>query len=198
MTDRSRLEALVSAARGESVTADALGKSTGDGPLVGLLEADEQPQYILRGRLLDIIDRAAAESASDRRKRKVAASGADLHTLVTDDRFLIVVPHSDGIEQLSVPFSSVSQVDTEGAPGASRRVRVFTEATAYYIDTAQSAESEVEAVEEFTADHVGEATAGESADETLDMIERLADLNEGGALTDEEFERKKRELLDRL
>lgn len=181
------------------MTADALGESAGEGPLVRLLEADEQPQYILRGRILDIVDREALESESGRRKRKVAASGSDLHTVVTDDRFLVVVPHSDGIEQLTVPFSTVSRVDTEDAPGTSQRVCVFTEETAYYIDTSQSAGSETAAVEEFTADRAAQDdTAEESSDEVLDTIERLADLHEQGALTDEEFERKKSELLDRL
>ena len=199
MPDRSHLETLASTARGESVTADALGRSAGDDPLVHLLEADEQPEYILRGRLLDIVDRTATESESGRRKRKVAASGADLHTLVTDDRFLVVVPHSDESKQLSVPFPSVFQVNVEDAPGTSKRVRVFTETAAYYIDTTQSAQSEVKAVKEFTANHVAQEVNNEkTADEVLNTIERLADLNKQGALTDEEFKQKKRKLLDRL
>ncbi|MBZ6494602.1 SHOCT domain-containing protein [Haloterrigena longa] len=38
----------------------------------------------------------------------------------------------------------------------------------------------------------------DSADDPLETIERLAELNEQGVISDEEFEEKKRDLLDQL
>lgn len=199
MTESSRLEELATTANGESVTADALSESAGDLPVARLLDADEQPHYILRGRVLDIADRDGPESDFGKRRRKVAASGSDLYTLVTDDRFLFVVPHSNTIDQLRIPLSDVASVETETAPGASQRLRVFTDETAYYVDTSQSDGDEAEAVRAFAADRAqADGPSGDGAEDVLDTIEWLADLHERGALTDEEFTRKKSELLDRL
>jgi len=209
MTDDPRPDSLATSAAGDSVTTDALGEPAGDGPLHRLLEADEQPQYLLRGHILDIADLDAPESGPGRRSRKVAAAGFDLRTLVTDDRVLSVVPRSDGIEQLSVPYPDVSDVDTEAGPGGAQRLRVFAGDTAYYLDASGSDAREIESAAGYVADRDptdgssdADASAGAddggSSKEVLDTIERLADLHERGVLSEEEFERKKGDLLDRL
>jgi hypothetical protein len=199
MTDQLQPETLASAASGDSVTADALEEPAGERALYQLLEPDEQPQYLLRGRILDIVDREAQESESGRRSRKVAGPGTELRTLVTDERFLIVVPREEvAAERLTVPLSTVDSVDAEDAPGGSQRLRVYTDETAYYIDTSQSDTDEVRAVQEFVSDLETPAEPTGSSEGVLDTLERLADLHERGALTDEEFDQKKSELLDRL
>lgn len=213
MTDDPRPDSLAASAAGDSVTADALGEPAGDGPLHRLLGADERPQYLLRGHILDIVDLDAPESDPGRRSRKVAAAGVDLRTLVTDDRVLSVVPRSDGIERLSVPYPDVSGVDTEAGPGGARRLRVFAGDTAYYLDASGSDAREIESAAGYVADRDpadgsadadADADVGASADdggnseEVLDTVERLADLHERGVLSEEEFEQKKGDLLDRL
>lgn len=206
MTDSSRVEAFASASNGSSVTVDALSESVGDGPLWRLLKPDEQPQHLFQGRILDIVDREAPESAPERRRRKVAAARSTLYTLVTDSRIRVVVPRTDGAEQVTVPYADVSRVDTEAAPGGNRRLRIYTDDTAYYADASQSDGAEVESAAEYVAtrDVVGESAGegdnanGESTAEILDAIERVADLHERGVLSETEFERKKGELLDRL
>jgi len=199
MTERLQSETLASAASGDSVTADALEKPAGDRVPYQLLEPDEQPQYLLRGRILDIVDTEAPESELSRRNRKVAAHGTDLRTLVTDERFLIVIPRKEvEAERLRVALSAVDGVDAQDAPGASQRLCVHTEETAYYVDTAQSDVDEVRAVEEFVSDLKTSAEPTGSSEEVLDTLDRLADLHECGALTDEEFDQKKSELLDRF
>lgn len=200
MTDDTRPEVLATTAEGDSVTAEALDQRIGDEPLLCFLETDEQPEYLLRGRLLDVIDRTAPDSASDRRKRKVASHGSDLITIVTDRRVLIVLPRRDDVETLTVQFSKVTDVDMESAPGGNCRLRVFNDEKTYLIDSSRSDSDEVEATQAFGTDRarqVESASEGNSND-VMDTLERLADLHERGALSDEEYQRKKNELLDRL
>jgi hypothetical protein len=72
MFDQSRLEALASSSDGDSMTVGALREPAGDSELYRLLSDDEQPQYLLRGRILDIVNTDKQESDPDRRSRKVA------------------------------------------------------------------------------------------------------------------------------
>jgi hypothetical protein len=203
MFDQSRLEALASSAAGDSVTVDALSQPAGDNALHSLLDDDEQPQYLLRGRILDVVDTDKPESDPDRRSRKVATPGSALCTLLTDERVLVVIPRRDGVEQIPLSYAAISRVDTEAAPGGNRRLRVYTDPTGYYIDVSQVDGAEVDAAEEYAngRDSVGSTdnnVTDMTSDEILDAIDRLADLHERGALSEADFERKKSELLDRL
>lgn len=198
MDDTEELDDLASRAAGESVTAEALRETVGSDPLFHLLGPDEQPEFLLRGNILDVVDRNAPETDDRRRSRKVADRGTDLLTLVTDERLLVLVPREAEAERVTVPLSAVTHVDTESAPGVSRRLRVRTDDTAYYVDASGSDGDDAAAVAAFVADRQHRDGGGADADGVLDTIERLADLRDRGALTDEEFERKKTELLDRL
>jgi hypothetical protein len=203
MFDQSRLEALASSSDGDSMTVGALREPAGDSELYRLLSDDEQPQYLLRGRILDIVNTDKQESDPDRRSRKVAASGSDLRTLLTDERILVVVPRHDGVERVTVSYTELVRVDTEAAPGGNRRLRIYTDATGYYIDVSQSDDTEVDAADEYAngRDPVGstdDSATGMNSDEIIDAIDRLADLHTRGVLSDSEFEQKKSELLERL
>lgn len=198
MERNERLQHLASEAPGESVTVETLSETVGTGPLYRLLRADERPQYLRRGHHLDVVDRNAPESAAGRRTRKVASQGFDLITLVTDERVLVIVPRSEEAEQITVSLSEISHVDTESAPGVSRRLRVQTDDTTYYIDTSQSSSDDSEAVRKHLTDVMSRDSGVGDTDEILDTLERLADLRDRGTLTEGEFARKKTELLDRL
>lgn len=199
MNEREDLETLASTATGSSVTVESLRESIGSGPLHQLLGESEQPQYLLRGTLLDIGDRTTSESESGQRRRKVASPGTDLLTLITDERVLIVIPREANSEQLNVPLTKVTEIEGESAPGASERLCVHTEETTYYVDTSDTESDETASAREFvTEEQSGTEPSDRGENDPLETIERLADLHERGVLSDDEFEQKKDELLDQI
>lgn len=202
MVDQSTLENLEVMSDGDSITTDALERSVGGSPLYHLLSDEEKPQYLLQGRILDLVDRDKSESDPDRKSRKVADPDSALKTILTDERVLIVVPRRNEIEQVNIPYTEVSQVDIETAPG-SQRLRVFTDPTAYHIDVSQSDSDEAQAAQSY-ADEIELPTSTEKGathsdtGEILDTVERLSNLYDKGVLSQTEFEEKKTDLLDRL
>ncbi len=193
----TRPSRLAETAAGRSVTADALREAVGGDALHRSLAEGEQPEYIIRGSVCDIDDLTAPESET-RRKRKVASPGADLLTVVTDQRVLVVVPRPDGADRISLPLADISAAGVERAPGGNSRLQVESDGTGYYVDGSQSPPEEVEAAQAFIADRRGHGATGSDATTPLETLERLADLHERGALSDEEFAAKKAELLDRV
>jgi len=190
---------LAEAAAGNSVTPDTLREAVGGEPLYRSLTEAEQPQYIIRGSVCDIDDLTAPASGA-RRKRKVASPGSDLLTVVTDRRVLVVVPRPDEADRISLPLEEVSAVRTESAPGSNSRLQVESDGNGYYIDSSDSPLEEVEAAQAFIAEQPSPSQGASGPDSTtpLGKLERLAALHERGALSDEEFEAKKQDLLDRV
>ncbi len=193
----TRPSRLAETATGCSVTADTLREDIGGDALYRSLVEGEQPEYIIRGSVCDIDDLTAPASET-RRKRKVASPDADLLTVITDRRVIVVVPRPDGADRISLPLSDVSAVSVERAPGGNSRLQVESDDTGYYVDGSQSPLEEVEAAQAFISDRRGHGTTGSDATTPLETLERLADLHERGALSDEEFAAKKAELLDRV
>lgn len=201
MTDADRLAELVDTADGESVTTDVLQRELNGRPLYSLLEDSERPQYFLAGSMLDIIDESVPESDPRRRRRKVAGSGASLLTVVTDRRLLVLIPRSDDVERLHIPLGDVVAADAESAPGGNHRLSVRVGDTSYRIDTSRAKRAETDSASEYidAAESIGDRTRSDATDgimESLDALERLADLRDRGALTDREFEKMKAEILE--
>lgn len=203
MDEDERIERLVEGATGASVSRETLSEPVGSRKLHALLADDEQPHHVLRGRVLDTFDLTAGAQVEDSQTRKIPSKGQDLFTVLTDRRVLILVGRPDDPDRVSVPLAEFSEATHEAALGTNTRLRLSTDDRAYLVDTSQSEETHVEAASEFVnerQDGPGDTAAagpGTGVD-VFEAIERLADLHERGALTDEEFAEKKRELLDRL
>jgi hypothetical protein len=204
MTDVDRLDDLAQTAKGESVTTEALQREIDDRPLYRLLDDSEQPHFLLHGTVLDIVDESVPESASGRRSRKVASSGTSLSTVVTDRRVAVFIPRTDDIERLNIPFEDVTAVKAETAPGGNHRLSVQAGNNSYRIDTSRTEREETNSASEY-ADHAeptSERTdtpdtgASDGVTDSLDDLERLADLYERGILTEQEFEEMKAEILE--
>ncbi len=201
MTDINRLSELADTANGDSVTTEVLQRELNGQPLHSLLEDAERPQYVLAGSILDIINESVPESDSRRRRRKVAGSGSSLLTVVTDRRLLVLIPRTDDIERLSIPLGDVVTADAENAPGGNHRLSVRVGDTSYRIDTSQARSAETGSASEYidaSASTEGRtrSDATDGVVESLDALERLADLHERGAITDQEFEKMKTKILE--
>jgi hypothetical protein len=170
-------------------------------PLYSLLEDAERPQYFLTGSILDIIDESVSESDPRRRRRKVAGSGTSLSTVVTDRRLLVLIPRTDDIERLSIPLGDIAAADAENAPGGNHRLSISVGDTSYRIDTSQTKSAETESASEYvdaaeSSDERPRPDATDGVLESLDALERLADLHDRGVLSDREFEEMKTKILE--
>jgi hypothetical protein len=175
MSDETGLEAML-----DEVVAD--GRS-----LRSFLDGDESAAAALRGTMLDAVSGSGDDSD---RSRTMAAEPGGIAALVTDRRVLFVVDRGDRADVREVDGSDVTRTDVE-TMGDAVRLTVGSddgERLTFYPDGAD--ETTVRAA----ADALETGPSGDA--DALDRLERLADLRDRGALSDEEFESKKRDLLD--
>jgi len=143
-------------------------------------------------------------------------------TAVTDRRVVSSIPSSliGGSDEISIPYTSVTNVDLEdmGTDIADsdgivemmesyiqKRLVIQTNSRTYRIDVGTMSEESCRRMADFIRKKSTEQTRrlekqeqGHSSGNPLDQIERLKQLNDQGAITDEEFEEKKSKLLDQI
>ncbi len=163
----------------------------GDRRLLDLLAPDEQLHHLLAGTMFDTV-RGEGEGAS--RSRRSAPPEGGVYAMLTDRRLLAVVSYGDSVSTEAVPLA-----DLEGATlrtlGADRRLRLEANEVAYDFYPGNGAGA-CEAAVRYVKQHSGTGGPGTAKQGPLERLERLADLHERGALTDEEFAAKKSELLE--
>lgn len=123
---------------------------------------------------------------------------------VTDRRVVFVAPEHTGDKVYSIPFDKINGVDT--VSGATDKVMVQTGNRTYNMEVSprQPKETISRAIRERSRQTKGtspeaEASAqSEQEPDPLDRIEQLDELRERGAISEEEFEEKKAELLDQV
>jgi hypothetical protein len=207
--------ALADAAAGESITPDLLRTAVDDDRRVrDLLDPGEQPHHALRGSMLDIVRRDGASIGDERnpaltptggdgnRTRKMTR-GIDLHALFTGRRVITFAPGRDDID-FSVPYDALREVALQTA-GSESRLRFEGGEVSYYLCPGASTPEACRAAVDFVTDRLGAHNDAGSPSEPpsatrnpIDVLDRLADLRDRRALTEEEFAAKKHDLLDRI
>ena len=169
---------------------------THDGRPVRTLLADgEDAEYVLRGTVLDTVHGNGDDAE---RSRTMTADPGGVVTVVTDERVLFVVARRNRTDVTPIPRTDVVGSDVEEM-GENRRLTVRTrDGPDYTVYPDDADESTVDEVADALGDDEADGDGGENDDDPLDRLERLADLHDRGALTDAEFESKKRDLLDRI
>ncbi|WP_416841428.1 SHOCT domain-containing protein [Haloferax sp. DFSO52] len=194
--DGETLSALADRAAGESVTAASLAAVAGAGSasLWDIVDEDERPQYLLEGTMLDIV-------TGEEPMRKMAGRDGSAYTLFTDRAVRFVVQYPTRVDIRTAPYETIRTVSLQTV-GQNNRLRVETPDVTYVSYPSATSVDECTAAVDFAETQVNESqTATDSAGTTgdvLDALERLAALRDRGALSDEEFEAKKHDLLDRL
>jgi hypothetical protein len=168
-----------------------LDEAIADGrPVRSFLDDEETPVAVMRGTMLDSVRGRGDDSE---RSRTMTAEPGGIVALVTDRRVRFLVDRGDRVEETTVPSSAVDETVVETMGDALRLTVRTEEGPGYTFYPDEDAAGAVRAA----ADALGSAGADDRED-AMDRLERLADLHERGALTDEEFAAKKRELLDRI
>lgn len=192
--DEEEIQPVIEQARGESIRPNNL-FNTLDGETVpiDLLDEGEQPHYFLKGSSIDVEgDGAGGESITgwDRDRRLGGA-----FTVLTEQRVLVIANHLRGYDEHTIPYDSITAVNLNSGL-MSTRLTLQTRGATYHLSVTSSDDDEVQDAVEWLR---GKRRHGEDPDSTgdsLDRLEKLKSLYDDGALTEEEFEEKKAELLD--
>jgi hypothetical protein len=163
------------------------------------LRPDERVAYVLRGRLMDYeSDVSNREEREDSRTRKMASHGRHLLTLCTTRRLLIVVQRGApaDTEYRSIVYGDIDDVSLQRV-GQNQRF-VVRASNRYYIDVGGSDPDLVDSVRSDVEQWIGTHALDTDSMDPIETLERLGALYEQGVLTQEELDKKKRELLGQI
>lgn len=170
-----------------------------------ILDPNEQIHFLTRGSTVDVEGSSAGHSLfGDDRSRKSGTRGW-VRAVITDKRVAIKIPQMLGNDERSVPYSSLTSVDLDTGL-VNKRLTLQTPGQTYHIEAHEPGKDEVRRAIRFIRQQVEQANqpdviqqqSGDSEPDPLEQIEKLKELNEAGTITDEEFESKKQDLLDKL
>ncbi|QLH76360.1 PH domain-containing protein [Halosimplex rubrum] len=165
------------------------------------LDEDENVHYMFKGGTIDVEGSTSGESLwGNDRDRKSSLKG--IFTAITDKRVVINIPQFLGDDERHIPYSSIVSCDLDTGLVA-KRVSLQTKGPTYHIQAQGVGKDELRTALRFVRDMAEEAdktvvqTESSEPDPT-EQLKNITDLHESGVLSDEEFEEKKRELLDRI
>lgn len=180
--------------QGDYVTPKRVGK------IADVLDDDENVHYLTRGSTVDVQEGGDSSSLfGDDRSRKSGTSGW-VRAAFTDTRVVVKIPQVLGNDERSIPYQTITSVDLDTGL-VKKRVTLQTMGATYHIEVDEPGKDEVRDAMKFVRDRLGRApseSAGGNDDDPLDQVAKLKELRDDGAITDEEFEEKKADLLDDL
>lgn len=155
---------------------------TGSAPL-DRLDEGEQLQYFLTGLDLDVNEEE---------------EGYHTQLMVTDDRLIIIGSTMSGKENLySISFNDIIGLSIKSR--MTSHVRIQTAGHSFKISASLShpdlAEEVVDYIRERKND-IESSNGGSEEESAIAKIDKLADLHDKGAISEEEFNKKKQELMD--
>lgn len=121
--------------------------------------------------------------------------------LATDSRLTAYINETIGSSNLSIDYDKIDTVEIEHGAMATKLSVQSTSKTYTFPGFNSIDKSEIHDFADFIRDQASEAKTQDSSGSSLDPTEQLKnirELHEQGALTDEEFEEKKQDLLDKL
>jgi len=185
--------------QGKSVTKKRAGK------VASILDEDEKIHYIATeaGGGIDVEGSKAGFSILGKdRSRKKGTTGY-IRTVATDKRVAIKIPQLTGNDERSIPYDSITSVDLD--IGLTRkRLSLQTPGQTYHIGAGATSKDELRNTAKFIRQKISEANqpdvqqAGTEQESPVEQLEKLSDLHDKGALTDQEFQEKKKTLLDKI
>jgi len=134
-------------------------------------------------------------------EQKIATKGY-IRTAATNKRVVSKIPYLTKSEEISLRYDKISSVGFKSGI-VQKKLVVETSSQTYLIGIGGIAEDACKDMLKFirkkSSDTVVDKNSSESKEvDPLEQIQRLKDLNNSGAISDEEFKQKKTELLDKL
>ena len=134
----------------------------------------------------------------------------NVFTAITDRRVLFKTGQMIGGSQTSIDFINISSVELSFGM-IQKRLNLETDSKVFGIGVGQIEKDEVQDMANFIREKIRESnrshntstqnkTAGGSGNEedALDKLERLGELRDNGVITEEEFQEKKKSILDQV
>lgn len=128
-------------------------------------------------------------------------------TAVTDKRIIIKLARrgpltiNANIEERTIDYSGISVVDLSLAT-LKTKLKLDTPTRTYGIGIGSIPDEEAREMKDFIRDKIGEeknrGTANESKSDPFEQIEKLQKLLDSGAITEEEYDKKKEELMSQI
>lgn len=178
--------------QGEYVTPKRVAK------IQSVLDDGEPVHYLTRGSTIDV--QKGGDSTSlwgNDRSRKSGTKGW-VRAAFTDSRVVIKIPQILGSDERIIPYESILSVDLDTGL-VKKRITLQTAGSVYHIEADNPGKDEVREATKFVRERMGKQDSEEEfTPDPVDQLERLRDLHAEGVLTDDEFESKKSELLDKI
>lgn len=192
------IEDLVNNARGNSVTYKRTAR------IARHLDPDEQPHYFNKGGAYF----GLRIEGGDTEIRKGNKGKGPLGTFnnmkgnllaATNKRVIIISMQTTGDDVHSIPYASISGVDS--AMGFPMKITIQTQGRTYHMEIGNE-DDDISEVISYIRERRNEVEAGgfspSSKDSALEKLEKLAELRDNGVISEEEFESKKRDLMDEI
>ena len=160
------------------------------------LDDDEEIQFILEGKSVEIEGGVDKETTS-------SSIGSRMKTVVTDDRVLLVIPQKlKGTDTKTIIYDDIAGVDLKSG-FVVKKLNIQSHTRTYDIHILD--EDKAEEVVDYIRKKKKEANratqqpqAGSSEPDPTEQLKNIKELHDQGVLSDEEFEEKKAELMDRI
>lgn len=165
-----------------------------------VIDDDEPVHYMTAGSTIDVAgDESGTSLFGNDRGRKSGTKGY-VRTAFTDTRAAIKIPQLTGTDERSVPYQNITSIDLDTGL-LKKRLSLKTNSQAYHIEIDKPGKDECREIVKFLRDKVEESqqtTVSSSEPDPTEQLQRLKELHDDGVLSDEEFEEKKEELLDKI
>ena len=167
-----------------------------------VLDEDENVHYITEGTTVDVEGSQAGSSLfGDDRSRKSGTKGW-VRAAYTQKRVVIKIPQWMGSDERTIPYRNITSVDLDTGL-VNKRVTLQTAGQTYHIEAQEPGKSECREVVKFVRNKIRDSQTSSNQtekkeDDPLDQLDKLKDLHEKGAISEEEFEEKKEDLLDKI
>jgi len=205
--DREFIESIIEGAEGPGVTAKRL--TIDNDVILQALDDNERPHCLIKGaghrgievETGDEIKRTGMKGAGiiDTFNNKITVPNI---TIATDKRVLALHPLRSGTDEYTIPYDSIDNIRIDRG-FIKRRIQVTTQSRTYYFEAAGGEDDKLKPTVNFIRAKREEslATSGKdtpSGDSPVEKLEKLSQLNEKGVISEEEFNEKKSELLDKI
>jgi len=169
-----------------------IGKALGDD--VKYLDDDEEVKYIIKGKNVEI-------EGGVEKERTGSSIGKKMKTVVTNKRVLLIIPQRlKGTDTKTIMYDNIAGVDiSSGYLIRKLRIQSLSQVYDIHILSEEVAEQAVDYIRERhqEASQTTEEVTAPAPDPT-EQLKNLKELNESGTISDEEFEEKKDELMEKI